>query len=179
MKNIISSLGAKMRQVLAGDNGNSTVEFALVVPLIMTIFIASFESGFVMLRLNLLQHALDTTMRDLRLGHIANPSHDDLKSIICTKMTMITDCQENILVDLEPIQGWTLPDQVAPCVDRTMIVAPVTELNIGQQNQLMLVRVCIVQDMVFGTAGLALAMPEDSNGQFNLVAVSAYVNEPR
>lgn len=185
MKNIISHMLSKARpyskiyRAFTREDGNSTVEFALLVPLIMTIFIASFESGFVMLRLNLLQHAVDTTMRELRLGHLTNPTQTTLKTMICNKMTMIDACTANILVEIKPVTNWVMPSSKAACIDQGSPIIPVTELQIGQQNQLMLVRVCIVQDMIFPTSGLALSLPSNYDGDFNLVAVSAYVNEPR
>jgi Flp pilus assembly protein TadG len=178
MKMFISHMSKWVRNVATREDGSSTVEFALIVPVILTIFIASFESAFVMLRQNLLQHAVDTTMRELRLGHLVNPTQASLKAMICSNMTMIEGCNANILVEVKPITNWTMPATRAACIDQGSTIIPVTELTVGQQNQLMLVRVCIVQDMIFPSGGLALSLPTNYDGDFNLVAVSAYVNEP-
>ena len=51
------------------DKGTAAVEFAMTVPLLLTIFMASFESGFLMVRSIMLEQSVDMTMRELRLGH--------------------------------------------------------------------------------------------------------------
>lgn len=168
-----------LRRAFRREDGNATIEFALIIPVFLTIFSATFESGFVMLRLNLLQHGLDVTMRELRLGNMANPTPASVKQMICNNMTMVDNCTANLLVEITPITNWVLPATDAVCRDLQTNIIPVVELNIGQQNQLMLVRACLVQDMIFPTSGLAMGLPDDPNRDFNLIAVSAYVNEPK
>lgn len=175
MKKFIPWLGRAFRR----EDGNASIEFALVIPVFMTIFTASFESGFAMLRLNLLQHGLDVTMRELRLGRMEDPTQAKIKQMICDNMTMVDDCVSNLLVEITPITNWVLPTSNTICRDLQTTIVPVVQLNIGQQNQLMLVRACLVQNMIFPTSGLALSLPENHDGDFNLIAVSAYVNEPR
>lgn len=167
-----------LRRAFRREDGNASVEFALIVPVILTIFTASFESGFVMLRLNLLQHGLDVTMRELRLGKMPNPTQTTIKQKICANMTMVDNCVDNLLVEVTPITNWVLPTTATTCRDLQTDIVPVVQLNIGQQNQLMLVRACLVQKMIFPTSGLAMSLPENHDGDFNLIAVSAYVNEP-
>jgi hypothetical protein len=54
----------------------------------------------------------------------------------------------------------------------------VTQLQIGQQNDVMLVRVCVVQDAMFPTSGIGLGLPKDAQGGYGLVSVTAFVTEP-
>lgn len=168
-----------LRRAFRREDGTASIEFALIVPVFLTIFTASFESGFAMLRLNLLQHGLDVTMRELRLGRMTNPTQDKIKQMICNNMTMVDNCSDNLLVEITPIANWAFPTTNVTCRDLQSTVIPVVNLSIGQQNQLMLVRACLVQDMIFATSGLAMSLPENHDGDFNLIAVSAYVNEPR
>lgn len=168
-----------LRRTFRREDGTASIEFALIIPVFMTIFTASFESGFVMLRLNLLQHGLDVTMRDLRLGNMPNPSQAAIKTSICNNLTLVDNCMDNLLVEVTPISNWVLPTTNATCRDLQTAIVPVVELNIGQQNQLMLVRACLVQDMIFPTSGLAMSLPKDHDGDLNLIAISAYVNEPK
>ncbi len=167
-----------LRRAFRREDGNASVEFALIIPVFLTIFTASFESGFVMLRLNLLQHGLDVTMRDLRLGKMPNATQVTIKQKICNNMTMVDACMDNLLVEVTPITNWVLPSTNTSCRDLQTQIIPVVQLNIGQQNQLMLVRACLVQDMIFSTSGLAMSLPTNYDGDFNLIAISAYVNEP-
>lgn len=167
-----------LRRAFRREDGNTSIEFALIIPVFLTIFSASFESGFVMLRLNMLQHGLDVTMRELRLGKMPNATPTSIKAMICSNMSTVNNCTDNLLVEITRINNWVLPTTNTTCRDLQTTVIPVVELNIGQQNQLMLVRACLVQDMIFPTSGLAMSLPSGHDGDFNLIAVSAYVNEP-
>lgn len=74
---------------------------------------------------------------------------------------------------------FALPVTAAPGVDRDEEIQPVTMLQIGQQNDLMLVRACIVQDIMFANVGLGLKRLRDNpNGEYGIVAMSAFSNEP-
>lgn len=179
MKNLIPTFIPWLRRAFRREDGNATIEFALIVPVFLTIFTASFESGITMLRLNMLQHGLDVTMRELRLGRMTDPTQDKIKQMICNNMTVVNNCTDDLLVEITPVTNWSFPTSNVTCRDRQSTIIPVVQLNIGQQNQLMLVRACLAQRMVFPTSGLAMSLPANHDGDFNLIAVSAYVNEPR
>ena len=73
---------------------------------------------------------------------------------------------------------WVLPTSPVTCVDREEVIQPVTALQIGQQNDMMVVRVCIAQDAMFPGTGIALNMDLDALGGYALVTTSAFVTEP-
>lgn len=176
MMRILSRLAGFLRK----DDGTASVEFALTVPLLIAIFMASFESGFLMVRSIMLEQALDMTMRELRLGHYTIPTAALLKSEVCRRSVILTDCDNNIMIEMTRISttAWNLPTTHVTCVNRDEVIQPVTQLQIGQQNDVMLVRVCVVQDAMFPTTGIALGLPQDSRGGYGLVATSAFVTEP-
>jgi hypothetical protein len=64
------------------------------------------------------------------------------------------------------------------CVDREEDIVPVTQLQIGQQNDVMLVRVCVVQDAMFPTTGVGLGLPKDDQGGYGLITTTAFSVEP-
>lgn len=160
--------------------GTAAVEFAMTVPLLITIFMASFESGFLMVRSIMLEQSVDMTMRELRLGHYPIPTADLLKSEICSRSVILRNCEQNIVIEMTRINttSWSLPTNRVACVDREEDIMPVTQLQIGQQNDVMLVRVCVVQDAMFPTSGIGLGLPKDSQGGYGLVSVTAFVTEP-
>ena len=178
MKNKLTHIATRIARALQREDGNASVEFVLAVPIVFTIFTASLETSVVMLRSNLLQHSLYTTMRDLRLGSLSSPTQASLKTLICTQMALANDCENSLAIEVVPITDWQLPPTNTACVDKPAAVDPVVTVDIGQRNDLMLVRVCLVQDLVYPTSGLSLALPTDAQGYYNIVAVSAYVNEP-
>lgn len=162
------------------DKGTAAVEFAMTVPLLLTIFMASFESGFLMVRSIMLEQSVDMTMRELRLGHYPIPTAALLKSNICERSVILKNCEDNIVIEMTRINttSWSLPTSRVACVDREEDILPVTQLQIGQQNDVMLVRVCVVQDAMFPTTGIGLGLPKDSQGGYGLVSVTAFVTEP-
>ena len=162
------------------DMGTAAIEFAMTVPLLIAIFMASFESGFLMVRSIMLEQSVDMTMRELRLGHYPIPTSALLKSEICSRSVILRNCEENIVIEMTRINTstWSLPTNRVACVDREEDIMPVTQLQIGQQNDVMLVRVCVVQDAMFPTSGIGLGLPKDSQGGYGLVSVTAFVTEP-
>jgi Flp pilus assembly protein TadG len=173
-----------MRRLARGfakeDSGTATVEFVLTVPILLTIFMASFESGLLMVRSIMLEQSVDMTMRELRLGHYPLATANSLKNEICNRTVIFTDCRDNLMIEMTRVSttNWTMPSTGVTCVDRDEDIQPVTALQIGQQNDMMLVRVCIVQDALFPSTGIGLKLPKDGQGGYALISVSAFVTEP-
>jgi len=163
------------------ERATASVEFVLTVPVLMLIFMSSFESGLLMTRQILLEQSLDQVMRDLRLGKVPNPSARAIKNRICAKSIIFKDCAASTSVELTPVNAtsWSLPATNTACSDREEDVQPVVTFVPGAENEMMLVRVCVVQDAMFPTTGLGADLPLDSQGGYGLIAVSAFVNEPK
>ena len=53
------------------------------------------------------------------------------------------------------------------------------EYKNGQENELMILRACAKISPVFPTTGLGKNVTKDGSGQFALVSISAFVQEPR
>jgi Flp pilus assembly protein TadG len=162
------------------EDGTATTEFVIVIPLLIGVFMASLESGLIMVRSTLLEQSVDMTMRNLRLGQYPVVDADLLKTEICSRTIVFPNCQANIMIEMRRVSTstWALPTTPITCVEREEEAQPVVTLQIGQQNDVMLVRVCIVQDLIFPTTGLGLAMPQDAQGGIGLIAESAFVTEP-
>lgn len=169
-----------LRRFRQSEAGTAAVEFAMTVPLLIGIFMASFESGFLMIRSLMLEQAVDVTMRELRLGHYTIPTPELLKEEVCKYSVILTNCESSISIEMTRVStaNWSLPSSSIACVDREEDFQPVTQLQIGQQNDVMLVRVCVVQDAMFPTSGIGLGLPKDAQGGYGLVSVSAFVTEP-
>jgi Flp pilus assembly protein TadG len=180
---MMTALRAKLFGLAAAfrkDDGTASVEFVMLIPLLLTVFMSSIECGLLMLNSLMLEQSVDLTMRDLRLGHYTDPTAASLKQEICRRADIITDCDARIMIEMTRISTttWNLPKTNTPCVDRTLDFQPVTTLEIGAANDLMLVRVCVIQDLLFPTSGLGFYLPQDSKGGYGLSAASAFVIEP-
>lgn len=177
---MIASLRRKLAAFRRREDGTASTEFVVIIPLILGIFMASLESGLVMVRSTLLEQSVDMTMRNLRLGQYPNVDSDLLKQEICARTIVFPNCQRNIMIEMRRVSTATFAMPATPvvCVDREEEAQPVLTLQIGQQNDVMMVRVCIVQDLLFPTTGLGLAMPKDPSGGIGLIAETAFVTEP-
>ena len=170
----------RLRQRLRREDGTASMEFVLVVPLFITIFMASFESGLMMVRSILLDQSVDMTMRELRLGHYPMVDQDTLRTEICSRTIIFANCEDNMLIELERIDtvAWNIPGTPTQCINRDEVIEPVVALQIGQQNDVMLVRICVIEDAIFPTTGIGLGLSTDSQGGYALISRSAFVIEP-
>lgn len=174
-------LGKRLRQAWQNENGVASIEFVFALPILMAIFMASFESGLFMTRSIMLEQSLDIVMRELRLGHYVTPTADLLKTEICKRTIVFDNCEASLMIDLRRISTSTfaLPTVAAGCVNRDEEIQPVTALQIGQQNDLILLRACIVEDAIFPTTGIGLQLTRTGQGGgYEIIAVSAFSNEP-
>lgn len=173
-----------MRRLAKGfrrdETGTASVEFAMAVPVLIAVFMASFESGLFMTRSIMLEQSVDMTMRELRLGHYPIPTAALLKEEICGRTVIFAGCQDAITIEMTRISttNWTMPSSAIACVDRDEDINPVTALQIGQQNDIMLVRICVVQDAIFPLTGIGLGLPKDGAGGYALYTTTAFVTEP-
>jgi Flp pilus assembly protein TadG len=186
MTQIFTRLSTHIRAFTTRSEGASSVEFAVFVPIIMSVFLASFENGITMVRKTLLDRALETTVRELRLGQINAPTAAIMEQRICERMMLITNCEANLTVELNVRNASsgtiTLPSIASRCVNRATQVEPVLLFQPGAANDLVLVRVCLVQDIIFPVSAVAGKIPNaDVNGrtEYQLISTSAFVNEPR
>jgi Flp pilus assembly protein TadG len=167
------------------EDGSATIEFVILFPAFISLFLMGFESGFYMVRNVMLERAVDLAARDVRISNGSMPDLDGLKQVICSETVMITDCLTSLQIELEPIDK--VPGSVAAatsggvrCIDKDAPpdVDQTGAYNVGFQNQLMLMRVCALSKPIFPTTGIGLGMKIDTHGNYAIVATTAFVNEP-
>ena len=174
------------RFVRCEAGGGGVIEFVIMLPMLMFVFMASAEAGLYTARQILLDRAVERTMRDLGLGNIPNPTHAAIKASICLNVPSIPQCDANIRVELLPVSttAWNLPTSDTSCIDRGAAVQPALSFNAGVANELMMVRVCVVQDAIFPGTGIGKQLEESdtvggySQEGYRIISVSAFVNEP-
>jgi hypothetical protein len=164
------------------EGGVASIEFVMAVPVLMAIFSASFESGLFMTREIMLERSLDIVMRELRLGHYPEPvTSDKLKTEICKLTVVFEDCAANLMIELQQISTstFTLPTVSPECRDLSKPINPSKTLIVGQDNDLMIIRACIIVQALFPTTGIGLSLTRTTNGGgVKVIAVSAFANEP-
>jgi hypothetical protein len=179
-RSVLSRLADGLRRFRQREDGSATFEVVLVLPILMTIFMTAFESGYLMTRQILLERATDQVVRDIRLGRMPTPTVNQIRDAICDRTLILIDCEDDLAINLQRVSktAWDLPTGQIPCVDRIEEVDPSLVVNPNMPSDVMLVRVCIIQDAIFPGAGLGLGMVREGDDGYALVAVSAFVNEP-
>ena len=174
------NFGKKIWKLGRSESGAASVEFVIVFPFFVLIFLSAFEVAMMNTRAGMLERAMDLTVREIRLSSGATLDYNTIQGRICGRATMIEDC-ENVLrieltaIDMNNFAGIT---DTADCIRRDLPVQPVVKFENGSENELMLIRVCAVVDPFFPNFGVGRSMPLDASGGFQIVASSAFVNEP-
>ena len=177
----ICSVNALLSRFSRSEEGSGTVEFAIVFPAMMLFMLSGVELGMITLQHSMLERAMDMTVRDIRLGTGTAPQYDQIKTDICLRAGFIKDCETNLhleMIQLDP-RNWAGLSTTPTCTNQSEQVAPVREFVNGADNELMIMRACAKIDPVFPSTGLGQNVTKDGAGQFSLVSISAFVQEPR
>ena len=166
---------------LRREDGTASIEFVLVVPVVLTVFMASIEAGFYMAKHVMMERGLDLVMRDVRLGRLGTINHTILRTEICEATPMLTDCNTVLKVEMQPVSTATfdMPSAPATCINRGNSTQPETKFTPGGSNEIMMVRICAIQDPIFPSTGIGLGLKKDALGGYQMIAGSFFVNEPR
>lgn len=182
---MIRTMLSRTRSFFRKDDGNTTVEFILVVPIYLSILMMSIELGLVTLRTTMLERGLDMAVRDIRLGTgtFSNDSavlHNDIKQAICDNALIILDCQKNLKLEMSPadIRVFSSLDTSPDCTDKAVTGEPVYNITPGQQNELMLLRACLKYNPLFPEEFLGSNLAKDTSGQVSIISTTAFVQEP-
>ena len=173
-------LWSLVRPFRKDERGLASIEFALFFPVYLGLFLWAVELGIVMMKATMLEHAMDVAMRDMRLGLVPNPSQAQLKADICARASIIGDCEDQMMIQLEPVstQTWAMPNTPVTCVNNDEDIQPVVTFDPGRQQELMLVRACIMIPVLFPEMALGRRLFTDGSGRIGIAATSAFVNEP-
>lgn len=182
MTGMLRRLALRSVRLRKDEDGNSTIQFVIMFPFFMTLFLASFETGYMMVRNVMLERGVEFAVRDLRLGTPVPPSFNEFKETICERAVIIQDCMNVVQVQLEPVSmaTWGPLDQTPRCIDVNSTIEPIDATNyvIGRNNDLMLVRVCALFKPIFFSTKAGTMIRYNDDGDFALVATTAFVNEP-
>ncbi|MDA9865090.1 pilus assembly protein [bacterium] len=158
------------------QDGNATIEFVLLFPVFMSLFLMGFEAGYFMVRSVLVERAVDISVRDVRLGNGNVPDYVALRKSICDEIAIIPDCLNAVQVDMKSIEiepGGTVPVSTnTECINQDD-----TDFDVGDINQMMIVRVCVLAQPLFPTTGIGVGM-QYYDGKYRMITTAGFVNEP-
>jgi Flp pilus assembly pilin Flp len=168
-----------LKKYASNQAGAAAIEFALVAPMLLALIFSTLEAGWTMVQTIMLDRALDMTVRELRIGKIANPTQASVRAHVCDDAMVLFDCNKNLALEFIPITSEaSYPTDTDRCVDRSTAIAPLLRFDAGGRSQNVFVRACFVVDPLTPGLGIGMALPKDSTGAFRIIAKSAYANEP-
>jgi len=180
MKQLLTKLRESWKTFARSEDGNMTIDFLITIPTAFMFATATFEGGMIGLRDMMLERAVDVVVRDIRTGVLPEPTHDQLVVEICNEAMIVPDCLKQMKLEMvrSQVRGFTPLGNQPDCIDRADKGKPVTNVNLGGNNDLMIMRACVLFDPIFPTAKLGAAVPKKSEGAYALVATTAFVVEP-
>lgn len=182
MRHIVLKFRTALRRLGLSEAGTASVEFVIVFPFFVGVFVSAFEVAMMNMRAVMLERATDMVVRAIRLsGGNQNLNYDRILGDICNAAGIIPNCVNTTRIELQPVDtaNWSGMSGNVDCIRRNAVVQPVVKFQNGQQNEMMLIRVCSIVDPIFPTIGVGQSMPLDESGGYMIVASSAFVNEPQ
>ena len=175
------SLGLHVRQFARSENATATMEFVITFPIIMMLFIAVFETSMIMTRQVMLERTLDQAVRILRLANGLTVTPAQIRTAICDNTDILRDCDTLLTIDLRevPRATYAVPSDQDMCIERADASATLNNtFNSGEDNELMMVRACMIVDRILPFSGFGLNLTRDDSGGLHMMAASVFVNEP-
>jgi len=170
----------RLRRLASESSGTTAIEFAILAPMFVALLFTTFEVGWLVTKSTLLDRALDTAIRDIRVGDAAAAkTQSALVSAICDNVYVVKDCASALTVEMTRITSEKdFPATDAICVDRDGGVNPTVSFTPGSRAEIMFVRACLVSDALTPYIGIAFHFVKDGKNGYSIVASSAFMNEP-
>lgn len=164
------------------EDGNTSIEFVMIFPIFMVLFMSVIEMGLLMTRYMMFERGLDITVREMRLDSAATYTKDSIRDAICDETLIVGHCKSSLTLEMVRLDNddnaWSFPQSDAVCKSQFVEVEPATNFTPGLSHETMYVRACLNVEPMFPWAGLGANMVKDENGTFNMIAQSAFAVEP-
>lgn len=164
------------------SKGAVAVEFALIAPVFLMLVLSVLELGWTMTRIALIDNAVAQAAKFVYIGAASSgsPTQTALEAFICDEAMVISNCYNNITVELTTINDFHSPPAWnAPCVDSDDVsLAPVVGYSPGAGGSIMFMRVCVTMDLFTPGLGMGLALQRTNGGRTQIISSLAFMNEP-
>jgi len=128
----------------AREAGGLTVEFVILLPAFLMVFISSFEASIFLTRQIMIERAVDIAVREIRLDSSNTVTQGQLRRKICSHVRIARNCELDLLIELTEIDPTTyaVPSADTPCVNRLTSVVPVTDFVDDRSGRMIMLRAC-------------------------------------
>ncbi|MDO6585400.1 pilus assembly protein [Salipiger sp. 1_MG-2023] len=186
----------KLRRFCVSEDGTGVVPVILWTPLMLGIAVSTVDLGAYTLRQVSLERALDQAIREVKLDTSTVWTHDALKTEICARSSVLTNCNE--LLNLEMLgvdmRDYVAPDDKPSCTDTIKLftvsneigedipltdrLTPARNFQNGIAHQTMILRACYKYKTATPGSFLAGAGVSDELGYTAVVSTGIFVYEP-
>jgi len=183
---MLKRIGKFRRAVSRLDNdkkGTAALEFALVAPVFLGFILAIMETGWLFIRMSLLDAAVVQSSRFIYTGEaqFGEIEQADIEDFICDNVFVISKsyCIGHIALELTVIDAFDSTPQDAPvCSSVDLPVQPVTEYDPGQPSEIIFMRVCVLTKLFMPGLGLGASLDKTDDGEYRMTSAIAFMNEP-
>lgn len=172
---------SQLRRILRREDGTVSMEFVIIFPVIAIMIVMTLELGFITLRQTLLDRGLDMAVREVRLGTGEDLGHDTVKELVCENAMFLPDCANQLFLEMAPSnpRSFTPLHETASCTDEPIDhIRPAQVYHPGQENQIVMMRACVLYDPIFPKGLLPRKLKKTDDGKAALLSVTAFVQEP-
>ncbi|CUH40750.1 Flp pilus assembly protein TadG [Jannaschia seosinensis] len=167
-----------------GERGGATVEFVIILPIFLLVFVSSFEMSIFLTRQVMLERAIDLAVREIRLDR-TTVTRRSLRRAICDRARILPDCDLNLVVEMTIIDEATyaVAGSSAPCVNREESIVPETDFPGHRTGKMVFLRACYVVEpaipiTIAGIQSLGTHMVERrATNDIQMVSSSLFVVE--
>ena len=166
-----------------GERGAASVEFVIVFPIFMVVFLSCFESGMLTLRQMMLERGVDQVGREMRLTINSEWTPQVVRNRVCRAARILGDCRERLVVEMTEVERdvWTMPPAGSTCVETDMTASTPNQWDAASANDFMLLRVCYELDLFLPGTGfgavLVSGVNASSEDSVSLIASTAFIAE--
>ena len=169
----------------ARERGGATVEFVLLLPAFLMVFISSVESSVFLVRQVMLERAVDIAVRQVRLDVDSAVTQNQIRHNVCQRARILPDCDANMVIELTeiPMSTYATPDGAAPCVDRRGPTTPDAGYVEKRVGKMVMLRACYAVEPILAqssfamTRTLAANLVSDEDGALRIVTATAFTVE--
>ncbi|GAB5448193.1 TadE/TadG family type IV pilus assembly protein [Gymnodinialimonas sp.] len=172
----------RIRAFWKDEAATATLEFVIVFPLLMIVYIAAFETALILTRQIMLERSLDMSTRVLRLAQGVITDASTVRDTMCSNTNLLPNCETLLTIDLQIIDRtvYDMPSNDQVCAGRGngIVIAPDNEFEVGADNDFLLIRTCLVVERILPFSGFGLNLTRDDDGDMHMMASTIFVNEP-
>ncbi len=182
MTQVLRNLYKGLRRLGLSEAGAATVEFVIVFPFFVGVFVSAYEVAIMNMRAVMLERATDIVIREIRLSGGDDLNYDIVLGAICDRAPIIPDCESATKIELQTVDTttWSGLTGNVDCIKADLKIQPPLRFRNGAENEMMLMRVCSIVRPLFPNFGVGRSIPKDETGDFyKIIASTAFVNEPQ